>query len=177
MWEESSSWRKTYIKIITIVFLRFSYSKKNGEPLTSCWVGKNNEQSFSQNNISCVPNSSILNRETGGFVCVCVCAVLFFVFPACLVFFVWGFSRWVCCCHHWLNMHTPAAAHYWTYSRTGSFLGVTTFVEPNTLIADSNFHIGHLEARCEFQWNTGEKELADTQKKTKQNSTRELFSS
>lgn len=43
-----------------------------------------------------------------------------------------------------------------TYSGTGSFLGVTTFVEPNTSIADSNFNIGHFEARSEFLWNTGE---------------------
>lgn len=43
----------------------------------------------------------------------------------------------------------PLSMHR-TYSRSGSFLGVTAFMEPDTLIADSNFHIGHLEAHADF---------------------------
>lgn len=53
-----------------------------------------------------------------------------------------------------------------TYSRTGSFLGVTAFVEPYTSIADSNFNIGHLEARSEFLWYTGEDTPLETDKQT-----------
>ena len=40
-------------------------------------------------------------------------------------------------CYEPLSMHN-------TYSWTSSFLGVTAFVEPDTLIADRNFYIGHL---------------------------------